>query len=124
MPMSARWWYQCRESVEQLVRGEQHADFATRAGFLALVDEMLRVELTQPFLGTDRSSAVAQEAFQSLPVVGFDAHTGVKGEAVGEDAAYEVAAEFALGQCRGMAATAVVVQRQPGGEVILHHAAG
>lgn len=81
MPMSARWWYQCRESVEQLVRGEQHADFATRAGFLALVDEMLRVELTQPFLGTDRSSAVAQEAFQSLPVVGFDAHTGVKGEA-------------------------------------------
>jgi len=43
-------------------------------------------------------------------------------EAVGENAAFEVAAEFALGQCRGMAATVVVVQRQPGGEVVLHHA--
>ena len=43
-------------------------------------------------------------------------------EAVGENAAFEVAAEFALGQCRGMAATAVVVQRQPGGEVRLDDA--
>ena len=43
-------------------------------------------------------------------------------EAVGENAAFEVAAEFALGQYRGMAATAVVVQRQPSGEVVLRHA--
>ena len=44
------------------------------------------------------------------------------GKTVGEEAAFEVTAEFALGQCRGMAATAVVVQRQPGGEVVLHPA--
>jgi hypothetical protein len=44
------------------------------------------------------------------------------GETVGEDAAFEVAAEFAFGQCRGMAATAAVVQRQPGGEVRLDDA--
>ena len=81
MPVSARGRYQCREPVEQLVRGEQHADFATRAGFLALVDEMFRVELAQPFLGKGRSGTVAQEAFQSLPVIGFDAHAGVEGEA-------------------------------------------
>ena len=43
-------------------------------------------------------------------------------EAVGENAAFEVAAEFTLGQCRGMAAKAVVVQRQPGGEVCLDDA--
>ena len=29
------------------------------------------------------------------------------GETVGKDAAFEVTAEFAFGQCRGMAATAV-----------------
>lgn len=52
-----------------------------------------------------------------MPVIGFDAHAGVEREAVGENAAFEVAAEFALGQCRGMAATAVVVQRQAGGKV-------
>ena len=44
------------------------------------------------------------------------------GKTMGEDAAFEVAAEFALGQCRGMAATAVVVQRQPGGEARLDNA--
>ena len=37
------------------------------------------------------------------------------GKTVGEEAAFEVTAEFALGQCRGMAATAIVVQRQPSG---------
>ncbi len=44
------------------------------------------------------------------------------GETVGKDAAFEVTAEFAFGQCRGMAATAAVVQRQPGGEVRLDDA--
>lgn len=43
-------------------------------------------------------------------------------EAVGENAAFEVTAEFVLGQYRGMTATAVVVQRQLGGEVVLQHA--
>ena len=88
MPVAVRGRYRCRESVEQLVRGDQHADFATRAGFLALVDELFRVELAQPFLGKGVSGApqeyflgaasqhlrcaVAQQAFQSLPAV--DAH--------------------------------------------------
>ncbi|MBK7425391.1 MAG: hypothetical protein IPJ48_21195 [Propionivibrio sp.] len=87
-PSSARGRYCCRDSVEQLVRGEQHADFATRAGFLAFVDEMSWLELTPPFLGKGwlggpqeyflgtaslhLRGAVAQEAFQSLPVI--DAH--------------------------------------------------
>lgn len=51
MPVSPRGRYQRREPVEQLVVGEQHADFAARAGFLALINQMLRVELTPPFLG-------------------------------------------------------------------------
>lgn len=44
------------------------------------------------------------------------------GKAVGEDAAVEIAPEFALGLRRGVSAAAVVVQRQPGGEVCLHDA--
>lgn len=44
------------------MRGEQHADFATLAGFLALIDQMFRVELTQPFLGKGGSGALAQQA--------------------------------------------------------------
>ncbi len=81
MPVSPRGRYQRREPVEQLVRGEQHADFAARSGFLALVDEMFRVELTQPFLGKGGSGAVAQETLQSLPVMGFDTHAGIEREA-------------------------------------------
>jgi hypothetical protein len=42
------------------------------------------------------------------------------GKAVGEDAAVEVAAEFAFAQRRDSAARSVVLQRQPGGEVRLH----
>ena len=41
------------------------------------------------------------------------------GETVGKDAAFEVTAEFAFGQCQGVAATAAVVERQLGGEVRL-----
>ena len=44
------------------------------------------------------------------------------GKAVGEDAALEIAPEFALGLRRGVSAVAVVVQRQPGGEVRLDDA--
>ena len=44
------------------------------------------------------------------------------GETVGQGAAFEVTAEFVFGQYRGMAATAAVVQRQPGGEVRLDDA--
>ena len=46
----------------------------------------------------------------------------MRGQNRGEEAAFEVAAEFAFGQCRGIAATAVVVQHQPGGEVRLDDA--
>ena len=42
---------------------------------------MLRVELTQPFLSKGGSGAVAQETFQSLPVMGFDTHAGIEREA-------------------------------------------
>ena len=44
------------------------------------------------------------------------------GKAVGEGAAFEVATEFALGQCRGVTTQSVMVQRQPGGEVGLYQA--
>lgn len=55
-----------------------YADFATRSGFLALIDQMFRVQLAQPFLGKRRSRAVTEQTFQSLPVVGFDTHAGVE----------------------------------------------
>ena len=41
---------------------------------------------------------------------------------MGEDAAFEVAAEFAFGQRRGLPALPVIMQRQPGGEVRLYQA--
>ena len=42
---------------------------------------MFLVELPQPFLGKGGSGAVAQETFQSLPVMGFDTHAGIEREA-------------------------------------------
>ena len=62
MPVSPRGRYQRLEPDEQWVRGEPHADFATRAGFLALVDEMFRVEVTPPFLGFDTHAGIEREA--------------------------------------------------------------
>ena len=41
------------------------------------------------------------------------------GKSVGEDAAIEVAAEFAFGERRSRPTLPVIVQRQPGGEVRL-----
>jgi len=97
---------QAREDVIDEVRGSlDHASGgAGGADATAFVTE-----------GNPRGTGVShQEVVTAVGAAGA-------GKTVGEDAAVEVAAEFALRQCRGMAATAVVVQRQPGGEVILHH---
>lgn len=45
-----------------------------------MVDQPLGVDLLQPVGGEGRTGAVAQQAFQTLPVVGLDAHAGVEGE--------------------------------------------
>ena len=48
--------------------------------------------------------------------------TAGAGKTVGENAAFEVATEFTFGKCRGASAISVVVLRQPGGQMRLHHA--
>jgi len=44
------------------------------------------------------------------------------GEAVGEDAAVEVAAEFTLGGCGRARPGAIILKRQPGGKMGVHRA--
>ena len=48
--------------------------------------------------------------------------TAGAGEAVGEDATFEVAAEFAFDQCRRTPSLRVVVEFQPGRQMGLHGA--
>lgn len=67
MPVSPWWRNQGREPVEQLVRGEQYADFAAVAGFLALIDEMFRVERAAS-RGQRWSRAVTQQLLLPLLV--------------------------------------------------------
>lgn len=42
------------------------------------LNEVLRVDLPQPLLRKGRTGAVAEQPFQPLPVVGFDAHAGIE----------------------------------------------
>ena len=50
-------------------------------GFDALIDQVLGIDFTQSLQCEGRSGAVAQQAFQALAVVRFDAHAGIEGEA-------------------------------------------
>ena len=68
--------------------------------------------------GTDATAFAGVGDNEIVPAV----RAAGAGKAVGEDATFEVAAEFALGQHRCLTALPVIVQRQPGGEVRLYHA--
>ena len=72
---------------------------------------------------TDATSFVPRRKYPWGTGVGDDkVVTAVRAATVGKDAAFQVTAEFAFGQCQGVAATAVVVQRQPSSEVRLDDA--
>ena len=68
----------------------------------------VRCRFDHPPCGAGRTDAAPFAGVGDAKVVTAVRAAG-SGETVGEDAAFEVAAEFAFGQCRGMAATAVVV---------------
>ena len=68
-------------SIEQFDRGQQQAAAAARAGLDTRIGQVPGVDLTQPFARNGRPGTVAQEAFEAVAVVGFDAHRGIDQEA-------------------------------------------
>ena len=81
--MSARRWDQCGQAIEQFKRGEHQRDAAARARLDALIDEVLRIDFTQPLQRKGRPGAVTQQTLQALAVIRFDAHAGIHREAPG-----------------------------------------
>ena len=49
-------------------RRQKQADIATRARFHALIDQVLGVDLAQPFQRKGRAGTVAQQSFQAVAV--------------------------------------------------------
>lgn len=84
------------EAVHEFERCQDLADASTRPRLGALIDQVLRIDLPQPFLRKGRAGALAQQALQPLAVVGFDAHAGVEGEAAAVLAQAHMASPSAL----------------------------
>ncbi len=62
------------DRVEQLHRGQQQTHAATRAGFHALIHQMLGVNLAQPFQREGWPGTVPQQTLLTFTVVCLDAH--------------------------------------------------
>jgi hypothetical protein len=72
---------QRRQTIEQLYRCRHEADADTGAGLHALIDQVLGIDLTQPFQCKGQTGTVAQPALQTVALVGGDAHLGIDREA-------------------------------------------
>ena len=57
-----------RQAVDQFERRQHQADATTRPRFDAFVDQMFGVDFSLSLQGRSRPGAVAQQAFQTLPV--------------------------------------------------------
>ena len=68
------------DAADQLQRREDDLGAPVRTRFGQAVEQPLRVELLQPVGGDGRMSAVAQQPFQALAVVGLDAHARIQRE--------------------------------------------
>ena len=76
--MDARRRHQRGEARDQLQRGKDlRAVTAAGAGFSGLVDQVLGIQLLQPFQGKGRTGTVAQQPLQSRPVSRLDAYRSV-----------------------------------------------
>lgn len=95
MPVAPGRRDQRGEAIEQFEGRQDLADAPARSRLGALIDEVLRIDLPQPFLREGRAGAVAQQALPPLPVVPFDAHASVEREAAAVRAA---ALGFAIGR--------------------------
>ena len=63
--------------IEQLHRDQQQTHAAARAGLHAFIYQMHGIDLAQPFQREGGSRAVPQQTFQSVVLVGLDAHGGL-----------------------------------------------
>ena len=80
MAVPARGWDQGGEVVDELQRGEGQRGSPVALGPRQTIDNPLFVDLFDPLKGERRACAVAQQPFQSGPVVAGDAHRGVERE--------------------------------------------
>ena len=78
--MPARRRDQGGQSVDQFQWRHEQADTAAGAGLVALVDQMVRVDLAQSFEREDRTGAVAEQALKAGSVGGLDTHAGIEAE--------------------------------------------
>ena len=67
---------------------------------------------------TDATTFAGIRDQEVMPAVG----AARPGKTMGEDAAFQIAAEFPLGDAENAATGAVIVQRQPGRQMLLHGA--
>ena len=67
------------EAREQLERGQRQGG-CPRTGLGTVVDEMLGIELMQPFQGEGWASAIAQQAFTPGTIGRLDAHRAIDRE--------------------------------------------
>ena len=81
MPVPPRRWNQRSQSLQQFEWRQDLAHPSAWSRLGAFIDQVFRVNFPQPFLREGRPGAVAEQALQTLPVVGLDADTGIQREA-------------------------------------------